>query len=68
MEDNNVRFEENKEIKVNNLLTPEEQKIIELYKAGKINRNFAIELLENIGYTDNDAKSFLDDYIGGDNK
>ncbi|WGS65040.1 DUF4097 family beta strand repeat-containing protein [Marinitoga aeolica] len=67
-QNNDVVFEENKKTKINNLLTPEEQKILELYNAGKINREFAIELLENVGYTQSDAESFLNDYIGGDNK
>ncbi|OQY10732.1 MAG: hypothetical protein B6I29_00795 [Marinitoga sp. 4572_148] len=54
--------------KTDNLLTPEEQKIIELYKEGKINKEFAIELLENIGYTHDGAESFLNDYASGDEK
>jgi hypothetical protein len=53
---------------INKLLSPEEQKILELYNSGKINEEFAIELLENVGYTQNDAKSFLNEYTGGINK
>lgn len=67
-QNNDVVFEENEKTKIHNLLTPEEQKILELYNAGKINKEFAIELLENIGYTQNDAESFLNEYIGGNNK
>ncbi|GAB6188661.1 hypothetical protein JCM30566_04000 [Marinitoga arctica] len=60
---NNVVFEE-EEIKTNNLLTPEEQKTLELYIKGKINKEFAIELLENLGYAKEDAENFLKNNFG----
>ncbi|MDO7975539.1 DUF4097 family beta strand repeat-containing protein [Oceanotoga teriensis] len=49
------------EIQNINMLTQEEQKIIELLKSEKISKTFAIELLEQLGYKEEEAKKFLDD-------
>jgi hypothetical protein len=43
------------------LLTAEEKKILELLKEEKISRSFAIELLEELGYSQEEAEKFLKD-------
>ncbi|KLO24700.1 MULTISPECIES: DUF4097 family beta strand repeat-containing protein [unclassified Marinitoga] len=60
----NTKENENK-LSTNELLTAEERKILELYKAEKINKDFALELLKNIGYTEKDAEVFFNENIGG---
>ncbi|SHE93864.1 DUF4097 and DUF4098 domain-containing protein YvlB [Marinitoga hydrogenitolerans DSM 16785] len=45
------------------LFTPEERKILELLKSKKISEEFAVELLENVGYTKEDAEIFLKENI-----
>ncbi|WP_217671613.1 DUF4097 family beta strand repeat-containing protein [Marinitoga sp. 1138] len=52
----------------NMVLTIEEKKILELLLTEKITRSFAIELLESIGYTEENAVKFLDEMLGGGNK
>ncbi|KAF2957049.1 DUF4097 family beta strand repeat-containing protein [Marinitoga sp. 38H-ov] len=62
----NSSVQKNNNLLNDNLLTIEEQKILELYISGKINKEFAIELLENIGYTKEDAYIFLKEHLGGE--
>jgi DUF4097 and DUF4098 domain-containing protein YvlB len=57
-----VEKEESKDIsKGDEFLTIEEKKILSLLKEGKISRSFAIELLKELGYSEELAEKFLKD-------
>lgn len=55
------KVSEEKKINSDDFLTQEEKKILDLVKQKKISYEFAIELLSEIGYNENDAKKFLEE-------